>query len=37
MFLVIAQSRKIHINNSQDVIKLLKNDKPLCDLLPELY
>lgn len=36
MFLDIAESRKIPIDNSLDVITLLKNDKPLRDLLPEL-
>jgi len=35
MFLDIAKSRKIPIDNSQDVITLLKNDKSLRDLLPE--
>lgn len=36
MFFDIAESRKIPINNSQDVIILLKSDKPLRDLLPKL-
>lgn len=36
MFLDIGESRKFPINNSQNVNKLLKNDKPLRDLLPEL-
>lgn len=36
MFFDIAESRKIPINNSQDVIIFLKSDKPLRDLLPKL-
>lgn len=35
MFLSIVKSRKIRIYGTRDAIKLLTNNKHLCDPLPE--
>ncbi|XP_015378230.1 PREDICTED: uncharacterized protein LOC107172455, partial [Diuraphis noxia] len=36
MFLDVAKSRKVPIKNVDDVLKLMKNDDALCQMLPEL-